>query len=60
MSELNGFRVAVLATNGFEESELTEPVNDAAAVSYAEIVCVPAVRSVAGKVWTPASSAVKV
>src|SRR5216684_6750480 len=26
MSELNDFRVAVLATNGFEESELTEPV----------------------------------
>ena len=26
MSELNGFRVAVLATHGFEESELTEPV----------------------------------
>src|SRR5262249_23669629 len=26
MSELNGFRVAVLATDGFEESELTEPV----------------------------------
>jgi protease I len=26
MSELNGFRVAVLATNGFEDSELTEPV----------------------------------
>ncbi len=27
MSELNGFRVAVLATDGFEESELTEPLN---------------------------------
>ena len=26
MSDLAGFRVAVLATNGFEESELTEPV----------------------------------
>src|ERR1700746_1058109 len=26
MSELNGFRVAVLATDGFEETELTEPV----------------------------------
>jgi protease I len=26
MSELPGFRVAVLATDGFEESELTEPV----------------------------------
>jgi protease I len=26
MSELTGFRVAVLATDGFEESELTEPV----------------------------------
>jgi protease I len=26
MSELNDFRVAVLATDGFEESELTEPV----------------------------------
>ena len=26
MSELNGLRVAVLATDGFEESELTEPV----------------------------------
>ena len=26
MSELNGFRVAVLATDGFEEPELTEPV----------------------------------
>ena len=26
MSELSGFRVAVLATDGFEESELTEPV----------------------------------
>ena len=26
MSELKGFRVAVLATDGFEESELTEPV----------------------------------
>lgn len=26
MSELNGFRVAVLATDGFEEVELTEPV----------------------------------
>jgi len=26
MSELNGFRVAVLATDGFEEAELTEPV----------------------------------
>src|SRR5258708_2325387 len=26
MSELAGFRVAVLATDGFEESELTEPV----------------------------------
>ncbi|QJW93551.1 type 1 glutamine amidotransferase domain-containing protein [Frigoriglobus tundricola] len=26
MAELSGFRVAVLATNGFEESELTEPV----------------------------------
>jgi len=26
MADLTGFRVAVLATNGFEESELTEPV----------------------------------
>jgi protease I len=26
MSELNGFRVAVLANDGFEDSELTEPV----------------------------------
>lgn len=26
MSQLNGFRVAVLATDGFEESELLEPV----------------------------------
>jgi protease I len=26
MAELTGFRVAVLATDGFEESELTEPV----------------------------------
>jgi protease I len=26
MSKLDGFRVAVLATDGFEESELTEPV----------------------------------
>jgi protease I len=26
MSELSGVRVAVLATDGFEESELTEPV----------------------------------
>jgi protease I len=26
MVDLSGFRVAVLATNGFEESELTEPV----------------------------------
>ena len=26
MSELSGFRVAVLATDGFEEPELTEPV----------------------------------
>ena len=26
MTDLNGFRVAVLATDGFEESELTEPV----------------------------------
>jgi protease I len=26
MKELSGFRVAVLATDGFEESELTEPV----------------------------------
>src|SRR5919201_1845273 len=26
MSELSGFRVAVLATDGFEDSELTEPV----------------------------------
>jgi len=26
MSDLNGFRVAVLATDGFEDSELTEPV----------------------------------
>jgi protease I len=26
MAELNGFRVAVLATDGFEEPELTEPV----------------------------------
>src|ERR1700757_4414292 len=26
MSDLKGFRVAVLATNGFEEPELTEPV----------------------------------
>ena len=26
MSELNGFRVVVLATDGFEDSELTEPV----------------------------------
>ena len=26
MSKLNGFRVAVLATDGVEESELTEPV----------------------------------
>jgi protease I len=26
MAELSGFRVAVLATDGFEESELTEPV----------------------------------
>jgi protease I len=26
MSELSGFRVAVLATDGFEQSELTEPV----------------------------------
>ncbi len=27
MSKLTDFRVAVLATDGFEESELTEPVN---------------------------------
>jgi protease I len=26
MADLSGFRVAVLATDGFEESELTEPV----------------------------------
>jgi protease I len=26
MDNLSGFRVAVLATNGFEEAELTEPV----------------------------------
>ena len=26
MADLNGFRVAVLATDGFEESELTEPL----------------------------------
>jgi protease I len=26
VSELSGLRVAVLATNGFEETELTEPV----------------------------------
>ena len=26
MSDLTDFRVAVLATDGFEESELTEPV----------------------------------
>ena len=26
MAELSGLRVAVLATDGFEESELTEPV----------------------------------
>jgi len=26
MSKLTDFRVAVLATNGFEETELTEPV----------------------------------
>ena len=26
MSELSDFRVAVIATDGFEESELTEPV----------------------------------
>src|SRR5229473_451602 len=26
MSKLTGFRMAVLATDGFEESELTEPV----------------------------------
>src|ERR1700751_5087704 len=26
MSKLTGFRVAVLATDGFEETELTEPV----------------------------------
>jgi protease I len=26
MSELSGFRVAVLVTGGFEDSELTEPV----------------------------------
>ena len=26
MPELSGIRVAVLATDGFEESELTEPV----------------------------------
>jgi hypothetical protein len=26
MSKLNGLRVAVLATDGFEEPELTEPV----------------------------------
>jgi protease I len=35
MADLNGFRVAVLATDGFEESELTEPVKaleDAGAV----------------------------
>jgi protease I len=27
MSKLTDFRVAVLATDGFEETELTEPVN---------------------------------
>ena len=34
MANLNGFRVAVIATDGFEEQELTEPVGalkDAAA-----------------------------
>ncbi len=29
MSNLNGFRVAVIATDGFEEQELTEPVGGA-------------------------------
>jgi protease I len=28
MPKLTGFRVAVVATDGFEESELTEPVAD--------------------------------
>ena len=26
MADLSGFRVAILATDGFEESELTEPL----------------------------------
>jgi protease I len=39
MNELSGFRVAVLATDGFEESELTEPVKALKqAGAYVEII----------------------
>src|SRR5947209_15379747 len=41
MAELSDFRVAVLATDGFEESELTEPVKALKAAGAAVTVVSP-------------------
>src|SRR5262245_48069064 len=48
MSELTGFRVAVPATDGFEESELTEPVKALRQAGDRIIILSPKPREIHG------------
>ena len=48
MSDLSGFRVAVLATDGFEESELTEPVKALRAAGARSTIVSPKAGEIQG------------
>src|SRR2546422_11650445 len=48
MSDLSGFRVAVLATDGFEESELTEPVKALRAAGARPTIASPKAGEIQG------------
>jgi protease I len=48
MADLSGFRVAVLATDGFEEAELTEPVRALKNVGAQVLVVAPKVGEIQG------------
>lgn len=55
MSELNNVRVAVIATDGFEDSELTSPVEAVRAAGARVTVLAPEAGSITGKNGTEVS-----
>jgi protease I len=60
MAELSGFRVAVLATDGFEESELTEPVEALKAAGATVTIVAPDAGEIQGFKHHDKSSRVRV